>query len=214
MAHATDFLADMNEDFLKELTMDLDEVDFDIFPLKDNVIRSQSSKTGVDNSNLKSYIKAQKNPNTLRKTDAEASKFINWVKESPRNVKTDIEQIQPAVLDNLIGNYLIVVAKKNGQPYEPDTLTSIHRAIDRYLRDAGYPYSIVRSQEFDTSRQVLQSRRKELKEMGFGNRTNKAETLTPEDEDKLWEKGQLGNQDPVILQRTIWFLTTKLMGKF
>ena len=89
MAHATDILADMNEDFLKELIMDLDEVDFVIFPLKDSVIRSTSSKAGVDNSNLKSYIKSLKNP--LWKTDTEASKFINRVTEFPRNVKTDIE---------------------------------------------------------------------------------------------------------------------------
>lgn len=42
--------------------------------------------------------------------------------------------------------------KKDWDSCEPDTLTSIQRSIDRYLRDIKYPKSILEDVEFETSR--------------------------------------------------------------
>ena len=47
-----------------------------------------------------------------------------------------------------------------------DILTSHPRGIDRYLRETKNPYSIVTEKEFDNSRAVLLSRRKDLKQKG------------------------------------------------
>ena len=88
-------------------------------------------------------------------------------------------------LDTHIANFIISIKKEDGKNYEPDTLTSYHRSIDRYLRDVGYQYSILNSIEFTLSRRILQAKRKELKSLGFGNKPNKADPLSHADEERL-----------------------------
>ena len=44
----------------------------------------------------------------------------------------------------------------NGDNYDPDTRTSIHRAINRKLEEEGYKFSLVQSKEFSTSKKVLE----------------------------------------------------------
>ncbi|XP_033725157.1 uncharacterized protein LOC117315122 [Pecten maximus] len=102
--------------------------------------------------------------------------------------------------------------KNDGSNYEPDTLTSFHRDIDRYLRENGYLVSILTSDLFSTSRQVLQSRRKELKQKVLGNRPNKAQPVSENEEEMLWECGQLGHDNPHALLNTVWFNNTNLLG--
>lgn len=101
--------------------------------------------------------------------------------------------------------------KKDGTDYEPDTLTSNHRAIERYLRDQNYPKNILTDPDFETSRRVLLSRRKMLKGNGLGNKKNKSESLTSDDEELMWSNGSLGTHNPDVLQETVWYLMSKLL---
>ena len=41
--------------------------------------------------------------------------------------------------------------------------------------------------------------------MGKGNKPNKAETITTDQVEQLWEKGELGNRDADFLQNTVFF---------
>ena len=140
--------------------------------------------------------------------------YRTWVKSTGE--QRDITDIPPVSLDGLVGTYL-KTAKfrgKNGEEkdYEPDSLTSIHRSIDRYLKQNGYQYSLITSKEFEVSKLVLETRRKELKSQGKGNRPNRADAITPAEEEKLWEKGQLGSSNPSALQNTINFFNGQLLG--
>ena len=118
----------------------------------------------------------------------------------------------PAHLDVYISSFIQKLSKPDGTDYEPDSLTSFHRGIDRALQDKGYEYSLVTSKEFRMSKKMLETRRKELKASGKGNRPNKAEALTGEEEEALWNTGQMGGHSPVALQYALWYLTTKLLG--
>ena len=91
-------------------------------------------------------------------------------------------------------------------------MTSIHRGIDRYLRENEYGYSLINSVEFSTSKVILEKRRAELKGLGKGNRPNQAEPLTPEEEELLWSTEQLGDKTAETLQNTIYFLNAKFLG--
>ena len=82
------------------------------------------------------------------------------------------------------------------------------------MSDNGYCASLVKDDCFSTSRKVLESKRKELKQQGKGNKENRAESLTEEEEELLWETKQLGGDTPRTLLQTLWFLTTKHMGKY
>lgn len=75
--------------------------------------------------------------------------------ELSEGFKTDkIKDFETTQLDALIGKWLMNSKKENGEQYEPDTLTSFHRCVDRYLVEAIYPHSILTSPLFDTSRKV------------------------------------------------------------
>lgn len=130
--------------------------------------------------------------------------------------KRDILDIPPNILDVLVGTFIktAMYFDKDGneKDYEPDSLTSLHRGIDRYLRENGYKKSLVNDDVFATSKKVLEARRKELKAKGKGNKPNKAEPITGDEEEKLWEEGALGHKDAETLQRTFYYIASKCLG--
>ena len=54
----------------------------------------------------------------------------------------------------------------------------------------------------------------ELKQAGKGNRPNSAESLSAEQEHRLWLTGQLGTDSVETVQNTLWYFVTKLLGSW
>ena len=119
-------------------------------------------------------------------------------------------------MDVLVGAFLKEATYKardgSIKEYESDSLTSLHRGIERYLKENGYKQSLVTSDDFAGSRKVLETRRKELKGKGKGNKPNKADPITPDEEEKMWEVGALGDTDGETLQNTIYYIFGKCFG--
>lgn len=57
-------------------------------------------------------------------------------------------------LDTLIGNWLVTAKKEDGENFEPDPLTALHRDLDRHPIKESYSHSISVSPLFETSRKV------------------------------------------------------------
>ena len=102
--------------------------------------------------------------------------------------------------------------KKDGQEYEPDSLTSFQRSINRYLHQKSATFNIIEDREFETSRAALAAKRKLLRSMGKGQKPNASQSISSVDEDKLFESGQLGDHSPESLIRTVWYFLTMHMG--
>ena len=96
--------------------------------------------------------------------------------------------------------------------YEPDSLTSFHRGTMHYLKTVGHEYIIEKSSEFSTSMKVLDMRRRKLKQARKGNLSNRAESLSAEQEDHLWLTGQLVTDIVEMVQNSLWYFATKLLG--
>ena len=127
--------------------------------------------------------------------------------------KRKLEDIPAHELNNLLSNFFFTVKKRNGEEYEPNSLTSLHRSIDRHLREVGQnTIRILEDREFEGSRQALDAKRRQLKKRGKGGKPNASEPLSYSDEDKLWETCQLGGHSPRALNRTIWFMNTMHFG--
>ena len=109
-----------------------------------------------------------------------------------------------------IGAFIMNFRKPNGEEYEPDTLTSFHRGIARKLDHILHGHDIIRSPVFKTSRKVLKMRRRELKQLGKGNKPNRADPLSEEQESLLWESGQLGLHNAESVQNTVWYFIITL----
>ncbi|CAH3181190.1 unnamed protein product [Porites lobata] len=106
--------------------------------------------------------------------------------------------------NNWIKQFYATVRKKDGGDYEPDSLRVMVAAIDRYLTEKEYKYSIIRDREFKSSKQVLEGKARLLRQQGKGKRPNKARSLTSTEENELWEKRKLGKESPQILVQTVW----------
>lgn len=82
----------------------------------------------------------------------------------------------------------------------------------RFLRDKGYKFSMVNDREFQMSRAVLASKRKELKGKGKGNRPYAAEAISHDELQILKEKGVIGTKSPKQLLNYVWLNNSTLYG--
>ena len=115
-------------------------------------------------------------------------------------------------LNKILEDFYATVRKKNGEDYEPDSLRVMVTAMDRYLADKGYKYSIIRGREFQSSKQVLEGKARMLPQQGKGKRPNKARSFTSTEENELWEHKKLGTGSPQVLVQTVWWLLTQYFG--
>ena len=60
-------------------------------------------------------------------------------------------------------------------------------------------HSILRDREFENSRQQLKAKARELRVKGYGKRKYASHALNEEDEEFLWQSGQLGKHSSQAL---------------
>jgi len=128
------------------------------------------------------------------------------------NERRRMENISREELNSLLAHFFIKVRKLNGEEFEPGTLTSFQRSFDRYLRQHGKNYNIIQDTIFETSREALESKRKQLRLSGKGGRPKKALGLANDEVEKFWSEKQLGDHSPEALLRTVWSNNTMNFG--
>ena len=85
--------------------------------------------------------------------------------------------------------------------------------IQRYIKEKGCDFSILKDVEFQGCREVLEGGAKYLRqELGMGKKPNKSHSLTLEEENVLWECGQLGTGTGRSLTNSMWYLLTQHFG--
>ena len=68
-------------------------------------------------------------------------------------------------------------------------------SLDIYIKEKNYPVSIISSDEFKGSNKVLEEKAKDLRDKGMGNRPNRSLPLMTQEEEILWQCGQLGHEN-------------------
>lgn len=101
-------------------------------------------------------------------------------------------EIPPPELNMYLARFFQSV-RTGGSEYEPETLRGYLGSFARHLRENGYQHNILELHLFSHAREVLMSKRKQLKSQGKGNRKRKAEPLAHEDFIKFRESNQLGS---------------------
>jgi len=169
------------------------------------------TETGISESqeSLDDFINKQKSANTNKKTATDMNTLLRYM-EANGMTNDRIESLTASELDHLLSNFFMNTHRKNGEEYEPATISSFQRSIQRYLTEKKYPFNILKDNEFEKSRSVLAAKRKSLvHEHGKGNKPQAAQVIDENEEDALFEEGEFGDSNPVALQRTVWgFFTT------
>ena len=78
-------------------------------------------------------------------------------------------------------------------------------SIDRYLRESNYEYFLLNSRLFKGSRDVLEGKARLQREKGLGEKPNKTNSLTRQEENTLWECGQLGDKTSKSIIAALWW---------
>ena len=179
---------------------------------KENKLEEEEADNERDSSQeLDDFIKAEKAKNTVKKTALDWKKIETYCQEKT-NSKFNIQTIPVSELDKLLATFFKDIRKRNGDEYEPDTISSYQKSIQRHVGELKLPLNILKDDAFSRSREVLSSKRKNLVKQGLGNKPNACRELTEEDVNKLFEAKVFGNHDPVSLQRTIWWFLSMHFG--
>ena len=104
------------------------------------------------------------------------NRFETWRKV--RGIANEVENKPVNDLDHILQSFFAEIRKSDGTEYELECLRAMLSAMDRYLREKGQEYSILKDKMFDSSRKVLNGKAIELREKGMGKQKNKSDPLT------------------------------------
>ena len=101
----------------------------------------------------------------MKSTVTWTNRFETWRKL--RGITNELENIPENDLDNILQSFFAEIRKSDGTEYEPECLRVMLSAMDRYLREKGREYSILKDKMFDGCRKVLNGKAIELREQGM-----------------------------------------------
>ena len=160
---------------------------------------------------IQDFIYSLRPDNTKKKTTYDLNIWRRYC-SSVGETRT-LENIPPKELNILLCRFFMDVRKKDGGVYEPVSLISFQRSIQRYLNDNNSSTNVMKDQDFAKSREVLSARKRDLvANNAKGNRPQAARELTEDEEDLLFQTGQFGEDDPEVLQRTVWWVLSLHFG--
>ena len=127
------------------------------------------------------------------------------------------EEVPPPTLDGIdnkalnhwLPRCLLEVRKQDGNHYTGGSLYSLSSGIQRYVCEKratsnGEPLDIFKDSQFNF-RSVMNSVLKDLHKMGIGTTKKKAQVISNDLEEQLWNEGALGDDSPDKLLNTLVF---------
>ncbi|CAB4045682.1 Hypothetical predicted protein, partial [Paramuricea clavata] len=165
----------------------------------------------TDMAEIDSFIEQQRPENTTKKTTYDLNIWQRFCLS--RNEGRKLNEIPSNELNLLLCKFFMTITKKDGSVYEPSSLTSFQRSIQRHLNFSNSTLNIFKDVEFAKSRDVLLARKRQLVEThAKGNRPQACRALTEEEEELLFDKGLFGDHEPETLQRTVWWTLSLHFG--
>lgn len=161
---------------------------------------------------IKLFLKNTKSKSAVYKERTSVNRLYEFMHSMEPPMKKMIYELRPIELDRIMSLFFMNAKKKdpnsiknNGELYQPDSLTSYRNGWHRVLQENEYPFDILKDKEFETSRKVLANRRKQLVGLGLGNKPCATRSLTSKEIDELFKNGYFGAENPLSLQRAIWW---------
>ena len=74
----------------------------------------------------------------MNKTTSDLNVWNKWCATVNEHRKVEAKE-----LNRLLSHFFVSLKKKNGEDYEPNSLTAFQRSIDRHLREKGVEVGII-----------------------------------------------------------------------
>ena len=101
-----------------------------------------------------------------------------------------MDELTPQELNKFLSEFLITVRKKeDNEEYVPNSLKAFFASFERHLKKKNY---LLKDVQFEQARKALQSKHRDLKRKGRGNKPNACAALSEEDIQVLYKKDLLG----------------------
>ena len=118
----------------------------------------------------------------------------------------DLTTVTKQNLENALCIFIAEVTKVCGEDFPGKTLYQLSVSIQKYLNESGLMWKLVDGRDFKQFRIVLDNVMKERAQQNISMTVRKAEFIPISFENKLWEKGILGEDNPDKLCDTVLFL--------
>ena len=155
-------------------------------------------------------------PNSTKKqTDWCLSVWSQWASHRQGHLIESSEKQHPLLVNFVdmpkgdmeywITKFVVEAKCKDGTPYPPNSLYQICRGLGRALNGGGCAdVDMFNAPEFAVFRDTLDSCMKQLRASG-NYKTKKAEIISDDIENTLWDRGYLGDTNPQVLFDTLVF---------
>ena len=172
-------------------------------------LTTRSFANPVTSRSVEQAIKRAIHESTRKDTKYCVDIWDEWIADRAKNTGTIIPYLKDITVTELqhrLCYFILEVRKRNGAEFPPNSLHHICCGILRYLRINGMRIDIFKDKEFSKFRNVLDSEMKRLQTSGLGAQQRKAEVISYESEDIMWEKGILGDGNRQGLLDTMLFM--------
>ena len=182
--------------------------------------RKQTSSThGPDSRDVDEVENTNRCKNTVEGTKTSVRRFKKWYKDK-YGKSLDMNKLgKPSAVD-MLKDFFIEIRDtrpgKEGNEYEPVTLTTYRNGLRRYFLERKVPPAVdnfdLADREFDMVNFQLVTKRNDLKRKGKGNHPNVVESITEEQLERMWATGAIGVHAPRPLLRLQWWINTVSHG--
>ena len=157
--------------------------------------------------------------NTAKMNSWALKNFHDWMKNRNQCNPTDpvpddiLQCIDPVVLNNQFSKFVVETRKSTGEHYPPATLHQLLCGILRHMRSnnpAAPNFLDKKDSRFKHLHGTLDSYFHRLHSEGHGRQTKHAETISSEEEDRLWREGVTDVDTPTSLQNAAFFVVGKM----
>ena len=155
-------------------------------------------------------------PNTVADTRKCVRLFQDWAKN--RNARFSGDKVSQDILltddhqslSCWLSKFCTEIHKVDGTHYPPRTIQHYLLGIQRYIRACEQgQINLFTDSDFSCLRKLNDALYCKLHSEGIGSSINHTETLTDEDEEKLWQSGVLNPDTPQDLLNCVFFLNGK-----
>lgn len=157
--------------------------------------------------------------NTVEGTKTSVRRLKKWYKDK-YGKSIDMNTVTRQMALEMLKDFFLEIRDtrpgKEGNEYEPVTLTTYRNGLRRYFLERKCPPAVenfdLADREFDVVNYGLVSKRNELKRKGKGNHPNVVESITEEQLERMWASGAIGVHAPRPLLRLQWWINTVSHG--